>query len=351
VRDGIEDLEVEMSVMEDLYIVLQSAFFCVFYQWPDFDQLKDLLENKIASVFVTQEHLRVAGVPVKASRQIFSFYSKIPVLRVDIVKENPYRKWQEEGIIPDLPELAADRTSSVHSSQRRVSTNVIETSGAGSLKFSLTVKEDGASSEGEQARRRHHKHRRPSAEGSGGVAGHFKADGHQDRRSTPGAPRRVSLDSDYAIPHDTLPEVGNSSLPTRLYYAKPQIRATGSSGKRFIPATVRRGLASDESEFSADDHARSISMGNDAQMQSWSDLLTPTHSGVFDESDASQPRSVRSTYSRAPSSVVVGLPVTATAELPRDGGDSRHKKSPLMPLPALNSKASDPTNGAGDSLV
>jgi hypothetical protein len=350
VRDGIEDLEVEMSVMEDLYIVLQSAFLCVFYQWPDFDELKDLLENKIASVFVTQEHLRVAGVPVKASRQIFSFYSKMPVLHVDIVKENPYRKWQEEGIIPDLPELAADRTASVHSSQRRVSTNVIESSGAGSLKFSLTAKEDGASSEGEQARRRHHKHRRASVEGFGGVAEHFQADGRQRRRSMSAASSRASLESDFAIPHETFPEVGNSSLPTRLYYAKPQIRGFGSSGKRFIPATVRRGLASDESEFSADD-AHSIGIGNDAPMQGWSDLSTPTQSGVFDESDASQPRSVRSTYTRAPSSVAVGLPVTATTELPRDGGDSRYKRSPLMPLPALTSKSSGPTNGAGDSLV
>jgi len=329
VRDGIEELEVEMSVMEDLYIVLHSAFLCTFYQWPDFDELKDMLEKKIASVFVTQEHLRVAGVSVKVSRQIFNFYSKIPVLHVDIVKENPYRRWQEEGIIPDLPELAADRNASVHSSQRRVSTNVIESSGDGNLKFSLTAKEDSAT-DGEGPRRRHNRHRRVSVDSSGSTES-LTANEHSRRRSVSAAPRRSSFQIDSTIPHDTLPEIGNSSLPTRFYYSKPQIGRVGSSAKRFIPTTVPRGLASDESEFSMDD--------------------APNLSLIWDESDASQPRSVRSAATRTPSAVVVGLPVTATQELRLGREDSRPKRSPLMPLPALTSKSGDSTNGAGDSMV
>ena len=347
-RDGIEELEVEMSVMEDLYIVLQSAFLCTFYQWPDFDELKDMLEKKIASVFVTQEHLRVAGVSVKVSRQIFNFYSKIPVLHVDIVKENPYRRWQEEGIIPDLPELAADRNASVHSSQRRVSTNVIESSGDGNLKFSLTVKEDSAT-EGEGSRRRHNRHRRVSVDSSGSTES-LTPNGHSRRRSVSAAPRRSSFQSDSTIPHDTLPEIGNSSLPTRFYYSKPQIGRVGSSAKRFIPATVPRGLTSDESEFSMDD-APNLSVGHNAPVHRWSDVSTPNQSEIWDESDASQSRSVRSAATRTPSAVVVGLPVTATQELRLGKEDSRTKRSPLMPLPALTSKSGDSMNGAGDSMV
>ena len=347
-RDGIEELEVEMSVMEDLYIVLQSAFLCTFYQWPDFDELKDMLEKKIASVFVTQEHLRVAGVSVKVSRQIFNFYSKIPVLHVDIVKENPYRRWQEEGIIPDMPELAADRSASVHSSQRRVSTNVIESSGDGSFKFSLTVKEDSAT-EGEGARRRHNRHRRVSVDSSGSTES-LIPNGHSSSRSVSAAPRRSSFQSDSTIPHDTLPEIGNSSLPTRFYYSKPQIGKVGSSAKRFVPTTVPRGLTSDESEFSMDD-APNLSVGHNAPVHRWSDVSTPNQSEIWDESDASQPRSVRSAATRTPLAVVVGLPVTATQELRLDKEDSRTKRSPLMPLPALTSKSGDSMNGAGDSMV
>lgn len=230
-RDGIEELEVEMSVLEDVYWVLQSRCISIFYNWPDFDQLEHLLTNEIASVFITQEHLRVAGVPVKVSKQIFDLYSRMPCLHVDIVRQNPYRRWQEEGVLPDLPELAAGRDSSPYSSQRRVS-NVIESTGMGSVMHvrsarpKAAVPSSDSDSGASTGMRRHRQYRKGSATS-------IVVDGcsnfHGRRSSYSQSSPDLSLDT-RAGPASSPPHRGNSSLPLKIY-PRPQI----GSGKRFTP--------------------------------------------------------------------------------------------------------------------